>query len=72
MNLAKKKLLASRALNVGVHRLVFNNSRLSEINEAITKQDIRDLLVSGAIHIKVITGVKKKVKRKTRRRQGDS
>lgn len=64
MNLLKKKKLAARTFNVGKERIVFIESRKNEINEAITKQDIRDLKESGAIIIKEIKGRRrKKVKR---------
>lgn len=65
MNLKKKKLLAARTLEVGKERIIFLKSRLEEIKEAITKQDIRDLKKEGAIIIKEIKGrrkVKKDVK----------
>ena len=51
MNLAKKKSLAARVFGVGKSRVVFAKSRLNEIKEAITKQDIRDLKKDGAITI---------------------
>jgi len=70
MKLETKKQLAARTLKVGKGRIIFNMSRLSEIKEAITKQDIKDLKESGAISIKEIKGRKKIVKRKTRRRYG--
>jgi large subunit ribosomal protein L19e len=70
MQLASKKDLAARTLNVGKSRVVFNKERLDEIKEAITKQDIKDLLKDKAIIVKEIKGTKKKVKRKTRRRLG--
>ncbi len=56
MNLSKKKALASKVLRVGKSRIVFLNSRLNEIKEAITKQDIRDLKAEGAILIREIKG----------------
>lgn len=65
MNLAKKKTLASKALNVGKGRIAFVKERLSEIKEAITKQDIKDLYKDGAIEIKEIKGRKKVVKKKS-------
>lgn len=43
MKLENKKDLASRALKVGKNRIAFNKSRLTEIKEAITKQDFKDL-----------------------------
>ncbi len=70
MNLAKKKALAVATLGVGKARIVFNTQRLDELKEAITKQDIRDLVASGAISIREIIGKKKVERRKTRRRAG--
>jgi large subunit ribosomal protein L19e len=70
MNLQKKKDLAVRSLNVGRSRIIFNTSRLEEIKEAITKQDVRDLLQAEAISVKEVKGRKKITKRKTRRRAG--
>ena len=70
MNLRKKKQLASRTLNIGKSRIVFLESRKDEIKEAITKQDIRDLISSGAIIIKNVKGRKKIEKRKRKRSVG--
>lgn len=71
MNLGKKKLLASRVLKVGKGRIVFAKSRLDEIKEAITKQDIRDLHKDGAIRVKEIKGRKKNKKKPTRKSTGN-
>ncbi len=71
MNLGKKKALAAKTLKIGRTRIVFLQSRLNEINEAITKQDIRDLNKSGAIIIKGIKGKRKKEKRKIKRSLGN-
>jgi large subunit ribosomal protein L19e len=70
MKLEKKKELASRALGIGKNRIAFNVHRLGEIKEAITKQDIKDLVVDGAIIIKEIKGRKVVVKSNSRRRAG--
>lgn len=70
MNLEKKKVLAARTLGVGKKRVRFNTERLTEIKEAITKQDIRDLYKDGAIFIREITGRKKTQERNWRRRAG--
>ena len=70
MNLGKKKSLAARTLDVGREKIVFLKSRLDEIKEAITKQDIRDLTAEGAIIIKEPKGRKKVVKRKRKRGTG--
>jgi len=70
MNLRNKKELASKVLKVGKNRVIFDSEKLSEIKEAITKQDIRDLNESGIITIKPVKGRKKIVRRKTRRGPG--
>lgn len=70
MKLESKKALAARSLKVGLKRIVFNTTRLADIKEAITKQDIKDLKESGAISIKEVKGRRKVKKRKTRRRAG--
>ena len=70
MNLKKKRALAARTLGVGKGRIIFNFARLNEIKEAITKQDIRDLVASNGIMIAPIKGRKKVERRQTRRRAG--
>lgn len=70
MKLEKKKALVARTLGIGKGRVYFSQKRLSELKEAITKQDIKDLLASGAISIKEKRGRKKIVKRNIRRRAG--
>lgn len=70
MKLERKKELVARTLNVGKDRVIFNVEMLSEIKEAITKQDVHDLVKSNAIIIKEKGGRLTKPKRKTRRRAG--
>jgi len=70
MNLRKKKLLVARTLNVGKDRIVFNNKRLDEINKALTRNDILDLVNSKAILVKQIKGRRKVERRKRRRGPG--
>ncbi|MBL7059171.1 hypothetical protein ISS08_01845 [Candidatus Pacearchaeota archaeon] len=67
MNLGKKKALATRTLKVGKGRILFVKSRLNEIKEAITRQDIKDLHEEGAILIKEKSG-RSKVEKRTRKR----
>lgn len=67
MNLSKKKQLAIRALGIGKSRIVFVKSRLDEIKEAITKEDIKQLVKEGAIIIKEVKGRKKVTKRARKR-----
>jgi len=71
MNLRKKKVLAAKTLNVGKNKIIFVKSRLDEIKEAITKQDIRDLHNEGAILIKNITGRSKKIRKNRRKGSGN-
>lgn len=66
MNLRKKKELAARTLGVGKDRIVFAKSRLNEIKEAITKQDIRDLITDRAVFVKDISGRKRKPRKRKR------
>ena len=66
MNLRKKKALAAKTFRVGKNKIVFVKSRLDEIKEAITKQDIRDLYEEGAVLIRQAGG-RKKVERKKKK-----
>jgi ribosomal protein L19E len=66
MNLRKKKELAAKTLGIGKNRIHFSEEGISEIKEAITKQDIKDLFGEGIITIKPINGRKKIKKRKTK------
>lgn len=70
MKLENKKEFAAKVLGVGQGRIGFNKSRLDEIKEAMTRQDIKDLFVSNAIFIRDIKGRRIHEKRKTRRRKG--
>ena len=70
MDLKTKKKLAARVLGVGTGKVLFEESRLSEIKDVLTRQDIRDLIKSGAIKQKESGGRRKVEKRKTKRRAG--
>lgn len=70
MNLGKKKELAKRTLGIGKDRIIFVESRLDDIKEAITKQDIRDLMTDGAIVIREVGG-RKKIRKKSNRGPGN-
>lgn len=70
MNLGKKKELAKRTFGIGKDRIIFVGSRLEDIKEAITKQDIRDLRRDGAIIIKEVGG-RKKIRSKRSRGAGN-
>lgn len=70
MNLANKKELAAKVLKVGKNRVIFVEGHEKEIKEAITRQDILDLQGAGAIQVREISGRRKIVRRKHRRRTG--
>lgn len=70
MNLEKKRHLAARALGVGVNRIRFNNERLADVKEAITKQDIRDLMADGALSVREVKGRSSGRLERPRRRAG--
>jgi large subunit ribosomal protein L19e len=70
MNLSKKKELAAKSLGVGKNRVCFSEKGISEIKEAITKQDIKSLYQEGIITVKPVKGRKKVLRRKTRRGPG--
>jgi large subunit ribosomal protein L19e len=72
MNLKKKKELAAKTLGVGKNKIVFVKSRLEEIKDAITKQDIRDLYDGKAILIRQATGRKTSDKKRKRKSIGNT
>jgi len=70
MNMGNKKTLAAKTMKVGKSRITFDVERLTEIKEAITKEDIRGLVVSKAILVSGIKGRKTNTTRKNRRGPG--
>jgi len=69
MKLTTQKRLAAGILEVGENKVWFDSFRLDEIKQAITKQDIKDLIKDKAIRIR--PGTKKPVKvKRARRGQG--
>src|SRR3989304_1887135 len=66
MNLSSKKELAKRTFGVGKDRIIFVESRMEDIKEAITKQDLRDLMKEGAIIIKNAGGRRRNAGKRSR------
>ncbi len=73
LNLQRK--LASKILECGTNKVWFDQDRLEDIREAITAEDIRELIRDGAIKGKITKGVKARAaksrslrKRKKRKR----
>ncbi|MFH1365361.1 MAG: 50S ribosomal protein L19e [archaeon] len=71
MDLGKKRALAARTLKVGKERIFFVPSRLDEVKEAMTKQDIRDLHKEKAILIRDIKGRRIKIRKKKKKGDGN-
>jgi large subunit ribosomal protein L19e len=57
MNLNVQKRISGDMLKAGQNRVVFDNTRLNEIKEAITKADIRKLIADGAIRARQKKGI---------------
>jgi large subunit ribosomal protein L19e len=67
-NLKTQKRMAAEILNAGTNKVWFDPSRILEIKEAITKQDIIDLIKDKCIKKKPKKGQKRRtVKRKISR-----
>jgi len=64
MTLRMQRRIAARVLGVGENKVWMNPIRIAEINEAITRQDIADLIKDGVIKAREKTGIKTKIKRK--------
>ncbi|MCX6695670.1 MAG: 50S ribosomal protein L19e [Candidatus Altiarchaeota archaeon] len=52
MNLLSQKNLAAKIMKVGATRVQFNPERLEDVAGALTREDIRGLIKSGAINAK--------------------
>ena len=56
VNLRTKKLLVARMYGVGLKRIKFDADHLDDIEDAITRENIRSLITANTIKIKQITG----------------
>jgi len=56
MELKNQKRIAATVAKCSPKRVIFDNERLSEIKEAITKKDINSLIKDRAIFIKPVKG----------------
>jgi large subunit ribosomal protein L19e len=59
MDLTSQRRMASDVLGVGENRVWIDPDRVDDVGEAITKQDIRNLIESGAIQKKDESGTSK-------------
>lgn len=56
MNLSTKRRMAASILKVGKGRVWFDSEGLEDIEEAVTRADIRGLIHDGVIHAKPVKG----------------
>ena len=56
VNIAKKRELVARILDVGANRIRFEHDRLEDVADSITRENIRSLVKSGAIWTMQLTG----------------
>jgi large subunit ribosomal protein L19e len=77
--LQAQKRMAAKVMDIGKNKVWFDPERLSDIKEAITKQDIADLIKDGAISKSPVDGIKRRAgkrhlirKRRGRRRRSGS
>jgi large subunit ribosomal protein L19e len=67
MNLRLQKRLASSLLNCGEGRVWIDPEKISQVEEAITREDVRRLIAEGVIKSKLKKGV---THRETNKRRG--
>ncbi len=70
MNLEKKKQIIAKMLGVGKGRIKFDPEKISDIEDAVTKQELRSLINDGVISIVSVKGQKTKKEEKKRRGYG--
>lgn len=66
MKLTVQRRLAARLLDCGENRVRFEETRISDIKEAITASDLRALVKEGAVYAAPVKGVSRGRARKTR------
>jgi large subunit ribosomal protein L19e len=57
MNLTSQRRLAAQVMKIGATRVKFNVERLEDVSEALTRDDVRGLVKSGAIEERPKTGI---------------
>ena len=69
MKLTVQKRLAAAIFKCSQKRVWFDEDRLSDIKESITKQDLKGLIAEGAIRLKPQTSISRGRARKTMRQK---
>jgi large subunit ribosomal protein L19e len=68
MKLTSQRRLAGKIFNTGIRRVWFDPFRLADISEAITRQDIAELIKDGAIKVLPVKGRKRRSGKERERR----
>ena len=68
--LSMQRRLAAEILGVGENKVFFDNLRIDDISQAITRTDIKELIKDKAIFKKISIGQKKKKEKRKRRGLG--
>ncbi len=69
MSIVNKKRLAAQILKVGINRVKIDPERIMDVEDAVTKEDIRRLIKEGAIWAEPVKGTST-VRKKMRKRKG--
>ena len=69
MNVLNKKRLAAQLLKVGINRVRIDPERVQDVEDAVTKEDIRRLIKEGAIWAAPVKGTST-ARKKMRKRKG--
>ena len=70
MSLKTIRRLAADILGVGQNRIVFDMEKKEELEKAITREDVKELISKGIIKKKPIVGKRKEKKKKANRGRG--
>ena len=69
-NLSVQRRLAAKILGVGKDRIAFDPDRSEDIEDAITREDVKKLYREGAIKVKPVAGISSGRRRSRRRGPG--
>lgn len=64
-----QKRIAASVLKVGLNKVWFDPARISEIKEAITREDVKELIKEKVIKKKPVKGIKRRAGKKRQKRK---
>jgi len=56
MNLRNQKRMAAEILGCGINRVWIDPNAISDLSQAVTRQDIKDAIAAGVIRVKKVKG----------------